>query len=74
MRFQMRQGVSYAVICGKGCSPSFEGGMAFLIILRKIAQNRPRVQDFCGKTDGFTMKFGDDRLDSLIWLYYHLNS
>ncbi len=32
----------------------------------KIAKNRPRVQDFCGKTDGFTMKFGDYRLDSLI--------
>lgn len=39
-----------------------------------IAQNCPRVQDFCGKTDGFTMKFVDCRLDSLIWLYYHLNS
>lgn len=45
-----------------------------MIILRKIAQNRPCVQDFCGKTDGFAMKFVDDRLDSLIWLYYHLNS
>ena len=39
-----------------------------------IAQNRPRVQDFCGKADRFGMKFVDDRLDSLIWLYYHLNS
>ena len=38
MRFQMRQSVSYAVICEKGCSPFFEGGMAFLIILRKIVR------------------------------------
>ena len=29
MRFQMRQSVSYAVICGKGCSPSFEGEWLF---------------------------------------------
>lgn len=39
-----------------------------------IAQNRPHEQDFCEKADGFSMKFVDDRLDSLIWLYYHLNS
>ncbi len=29
MRFQMRQSVSYAVICEKGCSPSFEGEWLF---------------------------------------------
>ena len=70
MRFQMRQSVSYAVICEKGCSPSFEGEWLF----DYIAQNRPREQDFCGKADRFGVKFVDDRLDSLIWLYYHLNS
>ena len=38
----------------------------------KIAKNRPRVQDFRGKADRFGVKFVDYRLDSLIWLYYHL--
>ena len=40
MQFQMRQSVSYAVICGKGCSPSFKGEWLFLIYgkLRKIAR------------------------------------
>ena len=32
----------------------------------KIAKNRPRVQDFCGKADRFGVKFVDYRLDSLI--------
>ena len=29
MRFQMRQSVSYAVICEKDCSPSFKGEWLF---------------------------------------------
>lgn len=66
MQFQMRQERQLCRHLRERLFSLFQGRMAFLIILRKIAQNRPRVQDFCGKTDGFTMKFVDYRLDSLI--------
>lgn len=72
MQFQMRQERQLCRHLRERLFSLLRGGMAFLIILRKIAQNRPRVQDFCGKADRFGVKFVDDRLDSLIWLYYHL--
>ena len=53
---------------GKAVLPPSRGNGFF----DDIAQNRPHEQDFCGKADRFGMKFVDDRLDSLIWLYYHL--
>lgn len=74
MQFQMRQERQLCRHLRERLFSLLRGGMAFLIILRKIVQNRPREQDFCGKADRFGMKFVDDRLDSLIWLYYHLNS
>ena len=74
MQFQMRQERQPCRYLRERLFSLFRGRMAFLIILRKITKNRPRVQDFCGKADRFSMKFVDYRLDSLIWLYYHLNS
>ncbi len=66
MRFRMRQERQLCRYLRERLFSLFQGRMAFLIILRRIAQNRPREQDFCGKADRFGVKFVDYRLDSLI--------